>query len=237
MLTLEGVQVSFGGVTALRNVTMSVGEGETVGLVGPNGAGKTTLFNVVSGVVHPVAGTLAFRGRPLLKEPEWKRARLGIGRSFQIPRPLHHCTVRENLIVAQRFGAGTNDPARIDEILDLLKLSHKAERDAVTELALTEHKALEVGKALATDPALLLLDEVLAGLETAGKRAFMQTLGDVRDRFNLAMIVIEHDIPTISTLCPRVVVLNFGEVIADGTPDAVFHDPEVIRSYTGEAVA
>ncbi|PWC52391.1 ATP-binding cassette domain-containing protein [Azospirillum sp. TSO22-1] len=237
MLTLDRVQVSFGGVTALRNVTLGVGEGETLGLVGPNGAGKTTLFNVISGVVHPVSGSLSFRGKPLLREPEWKRARLGIGRSFQIPRPLHHCTVRENLIVAQRFGAGKVDPRRIDEILDLLKLAHKADRDAVTELALTEHKALEVGKALATDPALLLLDEVLAGLETAGKRAFMQTLGAVRDRFNLAMIVIEHDIPTISTLCPRVAVLNFGELIADGTPEAVFRDAEVIRSYTGEAVA
>ncbi|HYG90187.1 MAG TPA: ATP-binding cassette domain-containing protein [Azospirillum sp.] len=237
MLTLEGIQVSFGGVTALRNVTMNVAESETVGLVGPNGAGKTTLFNVISGVVHPVAGRLSFRGIPLLKEPEYKRARMGIGRSFQIPQPLHQCTVRENLIVAQRFGAGRRDESRIDEILDLLKLAHKADRDAVTELALTEHKALEVGKALATDPSLLLLDEVLAGLETAGKRAFMQTLGEVRDRFKLAMIVIEHDIPTISTLCPRVVVLNFGELIADGTPEAVFRDPQVIRSYTGEAVA
>lgn len=197
----------------------------------------TTLFNVISGVVHPIAGHLTFRGQPLGRLPDYKRARLGIGRSFQIPRPLHECTVRENLIVAQRFGAGKVDPQRIDEILDLLKLSHKADRDAVSELALTEHKALEVGKALATNPSLLLLDEVLAGLETAGKRAFMQTLGAVRDRFHLAMIVIEHDIPTISSLCPRVVVLNFGELIADGTPEAVFRDPQVIRSYTGEAVA
>jgi branched-chain amino acid transport system ATP-binding protein len=237
MLTLEGVQVSFGGVTALRHVTLNVAEGETVGLVGPNGAGKTTLFNVISGVVHPAAGHLSFRGRPLGRLPDYKRARLGIGRSFQIPRPLHECTVRENLIVAQRFGAGKVEPERIDEILDLLKLTHKADRDAVSELALTEHKALEVGKALATNPSLLLLDEVLAGLETNGKRAFMQTLGEVRDRYKLAMIVIEHDIPTISSLCPRVVVLNFGELIADGTPEAVFRDPQVIRSYTGEAVA
>ncbi|MBP2296841.1 ABC transporter ATP-binding protein [Azospirillum rugosum] len=237
MLTLDGVQVSFGGVSALKGVSMTVSAGETVGLVGPNGAGKTTLFNVISGIVRPTAGDITFRGHSVLKAPEWKRARLGIGRSFQIARPLHHCTVRENLIVAQRFGAGRVDHERIDEILDLLKLGHKADRDAVSELALTEHKALEVGKALATNPHLLLLDEVLAGLETNGKRAFMEQLALVRDRFNLAMVVIEHDIPTISALCPRVVVLNFGEIIAEGNPGAVFRDPNVVRSYTGEAAA
>ncbi|AWK84845.1 ABC transporter ATP-binding protein [Azospirillum thermophilum] len=237
MLTLEGVQVRFGGVQALKSASFSVAEGETIGLVGPNGAGKTTLFNVISGVVKPTEGRLEFRGRSLLTLPEWKRARLGIGRSFQIPRPLGHCTVRENLIVAQRFGAGTVDPERIDEILDILNLAGKADRDATTELALTEHKALEVGKALATNPSLLLLDEVLAGLETNSKRAFMERLAAVRERFRLAMVVIEHDIPTVTALCPRVLVLNFGQIIADGTPDAVFRDPEVIRSYTGEAAA
>ncbi len=237
MLTLDGVQVRFGGVSALKGVSMTVTAGETVGLVGPNGAGKTTLFNVISGIVRPTAGDITFRGHSVLKAPEWKRARLGIGRSFQIARPLHHCTVRENLIVAQHFGAGRIDHERIDEILDLLKLGHKADRDAVSELALTEHKALEVGKALATNPHLLLLDEVLAGLETNGKRAFMEQLALVRDRFNLAMVVIEHDIPTISALCPRVVVLNFGEIIAEGNPGTVFRDPDVVRSYTGETVA
>ena len=234
MLTLEGVQVNFGGVPALKSASFSVAEGESIGLVGPNGAGKTTLFNVISGVVRPTAGRLDFRGTSLLKLPEWKRARLGIGRSFQIPRPFGHCTVRENLLVAQRFGAGKKDPKRIDEILDILNLRDKADRDATTELALTEHKALEVGKALATEPSLLLLDEVLAGLETSSKRAFMERLAAVRDRYRLAMVIIEHDIATIAALCPRVLVLNFGQIIADGSPDAVFRDPEVIRSYTGE---
>jgi branched-chain amino acid transport system ATP-binding protein len=234
MLTLEGVHVNFGGVQALKSASFAVAEGESIGLVGPNGAGKTTLFNVISGVVRPSGGRLDFRGQSLLKLPEWKRARLGIGRSFQIPRPLGHCTVRENLIVAQRFGARTNDPQRIDEILDILNLRDKADSDATTELALTEHKALEVGKALATNPSLLLLDEVLAGLETTSKRAFMERLSAVRERYKLAMVIIEHDIPTIAALCPRVLVLNFGQIIADGAPDAVFRDPDVIRSYTGE---
>lgn len=234
MLTLDGVQVNFGGVQALKSASFAVAEGESVGLVGPNGAGKTTLFNVISGVIRPTGGRLTFRGQSLLGLPDWKRARLGIGRSFQIPRPLGHCTVRENLIVAQRFGAGINDPKRIDEILDLLGLRDKADADATGALALTEHKALEVGKALATNPSLLLLDEVLAGLETNSKRAFMERLGAVRDRYRLALVIIEHDLPTIAALCPRVLVLNFGQIIADGAPDAVFRDPEVIRSYTGE---
>ena len=237
MLELTNVSVNFGGVAALRQVTFRVEEGETLGLVGPNGAGKTTLFNVISGVVAPSEGVLTFDGRPLKGEPNHARAKLGIGRSFQIPQPMHELTVRQNLIVAQRFGAQRNDPVHIDAILELLNLSQKAEDDAATSLALTEQKALEMGKALATDPKLLLLDEVLAGLETAGKRAFMDTIADVRERFGLTMIVIEHDIEIISTLCPRVVVLNFGKIIADGTPKTVFGDPEVIRSYTGETAA
>ncbi|GAA0585038.1 ABC transporter ATP-binding protein [Caenispirillum bisanense] len=229
--------MNFGGVAALRNVTFSMGEGETLGLIGPNGAGKTTLFNVISGVLTPSAGRLEFAGKPLLKAPNWRRARQGIGRTFQIPQPMHELTVRENLMVAQRFGAGRADERRIDEILDLLDLTAKQDVDAAHGLALTEQKALEVGKALAVEPRLLMLDEVLGGLETATKRAFGRTLQRVRERYGLTMIVIEHDIETIKTLCPRVVVLNFGELIADGTPDEVFNDARVIRSYTGDSAA
>jgi branched-chain amino acid transport system ATP-binding protein len=237
MLALDTVGMHFGGVTALRNVSLSVQKGETLGLVGPNGAGKTTLFNVISGVFPPTAGSIVFDGQPLGRAPNWKRARQGIGRTFQVPQPMHELTVRENLIVAQKFGAGKRDDARIDEILDLLGLTDKQHADAAHALALTERKALEVGKALAVEPRLLMLDEVLGGLETASKRAFTETLNRVRSRYDLTMIVIEHDIETITALCPRVAVLNFGELIADGTPDAVFSDPEVIRSYTGEDAA
>ncbi len=237
MLTLESITMRFGGVTALHSMSLRVAEGETLGLVGPNGAGKTTLFNVISGVFPPTDGKLTFNGKPLGSAPIWKRARQGIGRTFQIPQPMHELTVRENLQVAQRFGTGRSNPAKIDEILDLLKLTGKQHEDAAHSLALTEQKALEVGKALAVEPRLLMLDEVLGGLEMATKRAFSQTLQEVRARYNLTMIVIEHDIETIKALCPRVVVLNFGQLIADGTPEAVFNDPEVIRSYTGEAAA
>ncbi|MET0859094.1 MAG: ABC transporter ATP-binding protein [Telluria sp.] len=233
MLELENVSVRFGGLTAVNDVTLKIGSHDVIGLVGSNGAGKTTLFNAISGLVRPTAGRIRFDGRDVLGAPMYRRARLGIGRTFQVPQPMHELTVRENLLVAQRFGTGRVDHARIDEILDFTSLSAKAERHAATELALTELKALEVAKALATDPQLLLLDEVLAGLETTGKRRFLGMLRDLHTKFGVGIVMIEHDIETITSLCPRVAVLNFGQLIADGTPEAVFRDPAVIKSYTG----
>ena len=233
MLELENVSVRFGGLTAVNDVTLKIGSHDVIGLVGSNGAGKTTLFNAISGLVRPTEGRIRFDGQDVLRAPMYRRARLGIGRTFQVPQPMHELTVRENLLVAQRFGTGRVDQKKIDEILDFTSLAGKAERDAATELALTELKALEVAKALATDPQLLLLDEVLAGLETTGKRRFMGMLRDLHTKCGVGIVMIEHDIETISALCPRVAVLNFGQLIADGTPEAVFRDPAVIKSYTG----
>jgi branched-chain amino acid transport system ATP-binding protein len=233
MLELDRLSVRFGGLTAVDGVSLRVDSHEVLGLVGPNGAGKTTLFNAISGLVRPAGGAIRFNGKDILRMALFRRARLGIGRTFQIPQPLHELTVRENLVVAQRFGTGRVDRQRIDEILDFTGLAAKAASDAATGLALTELKALEVAKALATEPQLLLLDEVLAGLETAGKRRFMAMLRELHARFGVAIVIIEHDIETISTLCQRVAVLDFGRLIADGAPDAVFRDPAVMRSYTG----
>lgn len=233
MLQLENITVRFGGVTAVNDLTLSIAANELTGLVGPNGAGKTTLFNAISGLVRPAAGRIAFNAIDVLNAPVYRRARLGLGRTFQVPQPLSRLTVRENLLVAQRFGTGSVNASRLDEILDFVGLTEKAGRDASSELALSELKALEVGKALATNPKLLLLDEVLAGLETTGKRRFMQMLKDMHAKFGVGILIIEHDIETISNLCKRVVVLNFGQLIADGAPDEVFRDAEVIKSYTG----
>ncbi|NVK19931.1 MAG: ABC transporter ATP-binding protein [Methylocystaceae bacterium] len=239
MLKVEDLSVSFGGVRALQNVNFEVHKHEVLGLVGPNGAGKTTSFNVLSGVVKPVSGTVTYDGHDILKSSMHQRVTYGIGRTFQIPQPMHELTVRENLIVAQRFGRpdGKVKQDRIDEILESVNLSHKSESDAATELALTERKALEVAKALATEPTLLMLDEVLAGLETTSKKLFMETLKKIRKQYNLSMIVIEHDIETIMNMCDRVVVFNFGQVIAEGDPEETFRNPEVVRSYTGEVLA
>ncbi|MGE5651944.1 MAG: ABC transporter ATP-binding protein [Bacillota bacterium] len=233
MLKLDGITIQFGGLTALKDISFSMGTDQVVGLVGPNGAGKTTLFNAISGLVKPTHGSVAFDGIELGRKPLYTRARVGIGRTFQIPQPMHELTVRENLVVAQRFGNGRVDHARIDEILKFMDLHDQAGSDAATGLALQQLKRLEVAKALATEPKLLLLDEVLAGLETNGKRYFTAKLEELHAKFKIGILIIEHDIETVSTLCHRVVVLNFGKVIADGTPDAVFRDPEVIKSYTG----
>ena len=233
MLQLDQVSVRFGGLTAVNAVSLNVGTQDVVGLVGPNGAGKTTLFNAISGLADTSSGRILFDGVDMLRRPMYQRARMGMGRTFQIPQPLHELTVRENLIVAQRFGTGSVDPHKVDEILAFTSLDGKGERMASSALALTELKALEVAKALATNPRLLLLDEVLAGLETSGKRRFMTMLKDLHQRFGVGILIIEHDIETISKLCQRVVVLNFGKLIADGTPEAVFSDPKVIESYTG----
>ena len=236
MLELDAVTVRFGGLTALADISFQIPEGEILGLVGPNGAGKTTLFNSISGLVR-ARGRILFEGADITRLPLHRRARAGIGRTFQIPQPMHHLTVRENLTVAQVFGAGQHDPARIDEILAVMELSHKADADAASGLALQELKRLEIAKALATEPRLLLLDEVLAGLESNAKRAFMLKLKELHALFNLTIVIVEHDIETISGLCTRAVVLNFGQLIADGTPAQVFTDPAVVESYTGAAHA
>ena len=235
MLELDRVTIQFGGLTALKEVSFAMGSDQVVGLVGPSGAGKTTLFNAISGLVKPTRGRVDFDGVEISRKPLYTRARIGIGRTFQIPQPMHELTVRENLVVAQRFGHGKVDHARIDELLEFMDLSAQAERDAVSGLALQELKRLEVAKALATEPKLLLLDEVLAGLETNGKRYFTAKLEELHRKFKIGILIIEHDIEAVSTLCHRVVVLNFGQVLADGAPDAVFRDPEVIKSYTGGA--
>lgn len=233
MLELENVTVTFGGLTAVKSVSMTVGSGEVVGLVGPNGAGKTTLFNAISGLARLSSGSVTFESNNVVRKPLYQRARMGIGRTFQIPQPMHDLTVRENLIVAQRFGTGSVDAGKLDAILDFMSLAHKADQDAATQLSLTELRALEVAKALATNARLLLLDEVLSGLETNGKRMFMSKLAGLHEKFGTSILIIEHDIETIRNLCSRVFVLNYGELIANGSADEVFSNPEVIKSYTG----
>ncbi len=236
MLRLERLAVRFGGLLALDDVSLAIAPGEIVGLVGPNGAGKTTLFNAITGLVRPRAGSIAFEGRDLARLPDWRRARLGIGRTFQIPQPMR-LTVRENLVVAQKFGAGAVDAARIDAILASTGLGRVAFRDAASDLSLSELKALEVAKALAIRPKLLLLDEVLAGLEPAAKQRFGAMLLGLQRAHGFAMLMIEHDLEAIRSVCPRVAVLDFGRMIADGTPGEVFSDARVVASYTGEARA
>ncbi len=233
MLRAEEVSVRFGGLAALSNVTVHIRAGEVVGLVGPNGAGKTTFFDVISGLVAPAGGRVLVAGRDLGKLKAYQRPRAGVGRAFQVPQPLPGLTVRENLIVAQRFGSGRRDDRRRDEILETVGLARKAGAAAATELSLSEQKMLEVAKALSTEPRLLLLDEVLAGLPSVMKQRFVTVLERVRTTFHVTLMMIEHDIETIQTFCSRCVVLDHGSLVADGSPAEVFSRPDVMRSYTG----
>lgn len=233
MLKIENLTVRFGGLVAVNNVSFDVGRDEIVGLVGPNGAGKTTVFNCVSGIVRPSEGSVSFKGESIRNQALHKIARLGIGRTFQIPQPMHELTVRENLLVAQRFGAGKVDEGYLNEVLEFMNLKDKEHAQAAHDLALTELKALEVAKALMTKPKMLLLDEVLAGLEVKGKQYFMNLIHSLHKELNLGILIIEHDIETIMKICSRACVLDFGQVIANDTPEAVFQNPDVIRSYTG----
>lgn len=234
MLKIDNLTVRFGGLVAVDNVSFEVGRDEIVGLVGPNGAGKTTVFNCISGIVRPSEGEISFKHRSLKNQALHKVARLGIGRTFQIPQPMHELTVRENLIVAQRFGAGKVDHVHLDKVLEFMGLKDKADAQAAHDLALTELKALEVAKALMTKPQILLLDEVLAGLEVKGKQYFMNLIYSLHKELDIGVLIIEHDIETIMKICSRACVLDFGQVIANDTPEKVFQNPKVIRSYTGE---
>lgn len=234
MLDIDKLTIRFGGLTAVNQVSLNVNEEEILGLVGPNGAGKTTLFNAISGLVRPTSGQIRFQDRNILRKAQFHRARLGIGRTFQIPQPLFGLSVYENLRVAQRFSTGKSDHRKLGEVMELMGLADKADLQASSDLALTELKALEIAKALATEPRLLLLDEVLAGLEVKGKQQLMRLLKVVQQQRKLGILIIEHDIETIMQLCSRVCVLDFGRVIADGGPHEVFAMPEVIKSYTGD---
>jgi branched-chain amino acid transport system ATP-binding protein len=241
LLEVDRVAKRFGGVQALRDVSLEVEAGQLVGLIGPNGAGKTTLFNVISGVLRPDGGRVVFRGQDITGLPPHAVCHAGIGRTFQVVQPFARLTVLENVAAGWLFGrrgAGARigraaAEAGARELLDHGKLAAKASRPAGT-LTLSERKRLEMVRALATGPDLLLLDEVLAGLnpqETEEMTAIVRRLA--RD-LGLAIVLIEHNVRAVLALSERVVVLSYGTVIARGEPAVVAQDPAVITAYLGE---
>jgi len=235
LLDVEALTVRFGGVGALTGVSLRVEPGQIVGLIGPNGAGKTTLFNVVSGLVRPAAGVVRFRGRPITGLPPFRIARLGIARTFQLVRVLPALSVADNVRVGLAFG-GRRDAERPGDpraLLAAVGLEGRADEPAGS-LPLADRKRLEIARALATRPALLLLDEVLSGVRAAEARGLMALIRDIR-RGGTTIIMIEHIMRAIMALSDRVVVLHHGEKIAEGPPDAVAASPAVIEAYLGAA--
>lgn len=234
ILELSGVSKRYGLLQVADDVSLFVGEGEAVGVIGPNGAGKTTLFNLIAGTVLPNAGKITFRGVEVSHMPARARCRAGISRSFQIPHPFLGMTVFENALVGASFGAadtGRTAEERAVMALETTGLLEKANADAST-LTLLERKRLELARSLATHPKLLLLDEIAGGLTEPECKSLIDTIEGVKAQ-GTTIVWIEHVIHALLAVVDRIVVLDFGRLIADGKPEAVMRSSEVADIYLG----
>ena len=236
ILQVKGVTKQFGGLTAVSNVTFDLPEGQILGLIGPNGAGKTTLFNVINGVYPITSGQYFFRGQDITGLKTYHMARLGLARTHQIVKPLNELTVRENAMVGACFGhQGHNlsHAAQIaDEVLEFVGLAARADQLA-GNLNVAQKKRLEMARALASRPYLLLLDEVLAGLNPSEISAMLETIRQIQVQ-GVTIIMIEHVMHAIMNVSERIIVLNFGELIAEGTPEEIANNEQVIKAYLGD---
>lgn len=234
LLEIDGVSRSFGGLRALNDVSFTVGEGEIVCIIGPNGAGKTTLFNVISGLFPPSSGDVRFHGKSLVGMPTHRIAQAGIGRTYQVVRPFIRLSVIENVAVGALAHASNYREARriAEEVLELVEISHLAETPA-SSLTLTQRKRVEVARALATHPKLLLLDEVMAGLNPTEVDKMCEFILGLRNRGIAAVGAIEHLMRFVMKISDRIVVLDFGRKIAEGTPSEIAAHPDVIAAYFG----
>ncbi len=230
LLQLHGVNKRFGGHVVLHDVSFSLAPGEIVGLVGPNGSGKTTTINVISGLYRADSGSITFDGQPVHQVPMHKLARLGINRTFQTPKTFRDMTVRENIEVAAHFGhaAGAVDVNAILQDIDL----HKQADKLAGSLTVNQQKLLDLGRALATGPKLLLVDEIGAGLnpaELGGIAALLQKLA----QRGIALIVVEHLMAFLGSITSRVIVLGAGRMLFEGSLDAASRHPEVVAAFFG----
>ena len=236
LLEVEDLSVAFGGLAALSHVGLGVERGEIVGLIGPNGAGKTTLFNAITGFVRPTGGEIRFKAAPITGWPSHRICWSGIARTFQLVRLLPELTVLDNVLVAGSFGRRSDGRMSREDagrLLERVGLGSRAQARAHT-LPLADRKRLELARALATQPELLLLDEMLSGLRGSEARELMALIRTVRGE-GITVVVIEHIMKAIMSLSDRIVVLHHGEKIAEGSPQAVSASPQVIEAYLGTA--
>ena len=235
ILSLKNVSKSFGALTVVNGISLDVHEGAALGVIGPNGAGKSTLFNLIGGALPVSSGRILVDGTDATRLSASDRCRLGVARSFQIPRPFAGMTVYENLLVAAEFG-GPRAPQSLGcrEVLERTGLLHRANTRAQT-LNLLERKRLELARALASGPRLLLLDEIAGGLTEAECRDLVATVRDVR-QMGVSIIWIEHIVHALTAVVDRLVVIDFGAVVMEGEPHAVMKDPTVQELYMGICV-
>ncbi len=234
ILELDRVTKSFGALKVADEISFAVEDGEALGIIGPNGAGKSTLFNLVTGNLGLDGGGIRFLGRDVTRLPPMRRCADGLGRTFQIPQPFGKLTVFENLLVAATFGSSCSEAEAAGRCADILVETGLAERANVPagRLTLLERKRLELARALATDPKLLLLDEIAGGLTEGECLALVETIRTVHRR-GVAIVWIEHVLHALNSVVGRLVVLDFGKVIGIGRPDVIMADPKVREIYLG----